>query len=289
MKIESSELILNADGSIYHLNLLPEHIAQTVITVGDPNRVEKVARHFDEVEFKLSKREFFTQTGTYKGKRMTVISTGIGPDNIDIVVNELDALVNIDLKTREVKKDLTSLDIVRIGTSGSIQEDIPLDAFVMSELAIGFDGVLQYYQGDKYMHPDFSRAFVEHMDWYNKMSEPYIVEGSKSLAAKLNSDKVHAGFTGTNIGFYGPQGRKLRLDLRDANMNDKLSSFSYKGKRITNLEMETATIFGLSKLLGHRALAMNAIVANRATGQFSKDPGKTVDDLIVYCLDKLAE
>lgn len=289
MKIESSELILNADGSIYHLNLLPEHIAQTVITVGDPNRVEKVARHFDEVEFKLSKREFFTQTGTYKGKRMTVISTGIGPDNIDIVVNELDALVNIDLKTREVKKDLTSLDIVRIGTSGSIQEDIPLDAFVMSELAIGFDGVLQYYQGDKYMHPDFSRAFVEHMDWYNKMSEPYIVEGSKSLAAKLNSDNVHAGFTGTNIGFYGPQGRKLRLDLRDANMNDKLSSFSYKGKRITNLEMETATIFGLSKLLGHRALAMNAIVANRATGQFSKDPGKTVDDLIVYCLDKLAE
>lgn len=289
MKIESSELILNADGSIYHLNLLPEHIAQTVITVGDPNRVEKVARHFDEVEFKISKREFFTQTGTYKGKRMTVISTGIGPDNIDIVVNELDALVNIDLKTREVKKELTSLDIIRIGTSGSIQKDIPLDAFVMSELAIGFDGVLQYYQGDKYMHPDFSKAFVEHMDWYDKMSEPYIVEGSKSFAAKLNSEKVHAGFTGTNIGFYGPQGRKLRLDLRDANMNDKLSSFSYKGKRITNLEMETATIFGLSKLLGHRALAMNAIVANRATGQFSKDPGKTVDDLIVYCLDKLAE
>ncbi len=289
MSIQSSELILNPDGSIYHLNLKPEHVADTVITVGDPNRVEKITRHFDEVEFTIKKREFHTQTGTYKGKRITVISSGIGPDNIDIVLNELDALVNIDFEKREIKKELRSLDIIRIGTTGSIQESNALDSFILSELAIGFDGVMHFYDSESVQLPDFAEAFEKHLNWFPKKASPYVVSCDADLADILDSDQVDRGFTATNIGFYGPQGRVLRLPLQDKNMNSKLASFSYQDKKITNLEMETSTIYGMSKMLGHRAVSMNAVVANRATMEFSADPGKTVANLIEYCLEKLVE
>ncbi|MGA9588538.1 MAG: nucleoside phosphorylase [Salegentibacter sp.] len=289
MSIQSSELILNPDGSIYHLNLKPEHVADTVITVGDPNRVEKITRHFDEVEFSIKKREFHTQTGTYKGKRITVISSGIGPDNIDIVLNELDALVNIDFEKREIKKELRSLDIIRIGTTGSIQESNALDSFILSELAIGFDGVMHFYDSESVQLPDFAEAFEKHLDWFPKKASPYVVSCDADLADILDSDQVDRGFTATNIGFYGPQGRVLRLALQDKNMNSKLASFSHQDKKITNLEMETSTIYAMSKMLGHRAVSMNAVVANRATMEFSADPGKTVANLIEYCLEKLVE
>lgn len=289
MPIKESELILNPDGSVYHLNIRPEHIAHTIITVGDPDRVDNVTKHFDSIELKVKKREFHTQTGTYKGKRLTVISTGIGTDNIDIVFNELDALVNIDLETREIKKELTSLNIVRIGTSGSLQEDIPVDSFLISEYAAGFDSLLHFYNSEDIQYKDMSNALMEHCNWFKEKSSPYVVKCDESLLNKLSSERTHAGFTATNVGFYGPQGRVLRLSLQDADLNDNLASFDYKGKAITNMEMETAGMYGLSKLLGHRALSMNAIIANRAVGEFTKDPGAVVEDLILYTLDKLVE
>lgn len=289
MKIKASELILNKNGSIYHLNLLPEQIAETIITVGDPNRVERVSRHFEKIEHKIEKREFHTQTGYYKGKRLSIVSTGIGPDNIDIVFNELDALANIDFKTRSPKEGLTKLNIIRIGTSGSIQSEIPVDSFLISENSIGFDGVLHFYKSENIQDHDYARAFMEHLNWFEKKASPYVVPGDQELVAKLSSPGVFKGTTATNIGFYGPQGRVLRLALQDDSMNDKIASFSYKDSKITNMEMETSTMYGLAKLLGHRSLSMNAIIANRANGTFSKDPKKVVDELIVYTLDKLVE
>lgn len=289
MPIEASEFIQNSDGSVYHLNLLPKHLAKTVILVGDPNRVERITRHFDKVEFKLKKREFYTQTGYYKGKRISVISTGIGPDNIDIVLNELDALVNIDFETRELKKEITSLDILRIGTSGSIQKEVPVDSFLISESAIGFDGLLHFYESEHIQNSEFADAFSQHLDWFKKKAAPYVVDGSEKLISRMASSRLHKGVTATNIGFYGPQGRILRLALQDDKMNDKLASFSFNNKKITNLEMETSAIYGLSKLLGHNAISMNAIIANRAAGTFSKDPKNTVDELIQYSLEQLAK
>ncbi|WP_339653216.1 nucleoside phosphorylase [uncultured Salegentibacter sp.] len=289
MPIEASEFIQNSDGSVYHLNLLPKHLAKTVILVGDPNRVERITRHFDKVEFKLKKREFYTQTGYYKGKRISVISTGIGPDNIDIVLNELDALVNIDFETRELKKEITSLDIIRIGTSGSIQKEVPVDSFLISESAIGFDGLLHFYESEHIQNSEFADAFSQHLDWFKKKAAPYVVDGSEKLISRMAYSRLHKGVTATNIGFYGPQGRILRLALQDDKMNDKLASFSFNNKKITNLEMETSAIYGLSKLLGHNAISMNAIIANRAAGTFSKDPKNTVDELIQYSLEQLAK
>lgn len=289
MPIKASEFIQNPNGSVYHLNLLPEHLANTVITVGDPDRVERITRHFDKVEFKVRKREFHTQTGYYKGKRISVISSGIGPDNIDIVINELDALVNIDFKTQELKKETTSLDIIRIGTSGSIQEEIPVDSFLISESAIGFDGLLHFYDSEHIQNKDFAEAFIKHLDWFKQKAAPYVVDASENLIKVMEGTSVHKGVTGTNIGFYGPQGRILRLALQDDKMNDKMASFSFNNKKLTNLEMETSAIYGLSKLLGHNALSMNAIIANRAAGTFSKDPKKVVDDLIKYSLEQLVK
>ncbi|WP_029036081.1 nucleoside phosphorylase [Salinimicrobium xinjiangense] len=285
--LAASELILNKDGSIYHLNLLPEHIADTIILVGDQNRVAKITRYFDEVEVVVKKREFHTQTGTYKGKRISVISTGIGTDNIDIVLNELDALVNIDFNTREIKEKHTQLDIIRIGTSGSIQEDIPVDSIVISHLAVGFDSLLHFYQSDEVQLQDFNRAIEEHLDIYPRNSKPYVVAADEQLVEQFTSSEIFEGFTGSNVGFYAPQGRVLRLPLRDDNMKEKLSDFSFKGKKITNLEMETSAIFGLGKLLGHRTLSVNAIIANRATGNFTKDGAEAIDKTIRYTLDKL--
>lgn len=287
MQLSASELILNADNSIYHLNLLPEDLAETIIVVGDQNRVPLVSKYFDTLELEKGKREFITHTGTLNGTRISVVSTGIGTDNIDIVMNELDALVNIDFETRTIKENKTSLDIVRIGTSGGIQPDIETDSFLLSEYAIGFDNVLHFYESEHIQHPEMQLAFIDHAAWSVFKSIPYVVESDLQLTEKLRSDSVILGFTGTNVGFYGPQGRRLRLLLEDNDLNSKLSSFEYNGMRITNLEMETSAIFGLAKLMGHRAASMNCVLANRSTGQFSKDPVKTIDSLIKYTLEKL--
>ncbi|TXD51718.1 nucleoside phosphorylase [Polaribacter sp. IC063] len=289
MSIKQSELILNPDGSIYHLNIKPEHIATTIIFVGDQDRVDKITQYFDSVEFTTQKREFKTSTGIYKGKRLSVISTGIGPDNIDIVLNELDALVNINLKTREVKEKHTKLNIVRIGTSGSLQKDIPVDSFLLSSHALDLNGMLHSYQVDEISHPEIENAFVKHTNWSAKKSYPLVISNSKELATKITSEKVIQGITATAGGFYGPQGRILRLNLQDADLNTKIDSFNFNGTRITNLEMETSAIYGLSKLLGHNAVSMNAIIANRANGTFSENPNKIVADLIAYTLKKLVE
>ena len=287
MPIGPSELILNADNSIYHLSLRPEDIADTVILVGDQNRVEKVSRYFDKIEVQKQRREFITHTGYLNNKRISAVSTGIGTDNIDIVLNEIDALFNIDFESRTIKKDLTQIDFVRIGTSGAIQPDIPLDSFILSEYAIGFDNVLHFYNSEEIQFPDFQIAFIEHMDWSVFKSIPYVVSSDLVLAEQLFSQYVIRGFTGSNVGFYGPQGRELRLPLEDEKLNEKLSSFEFKEKRITNLEMETSAIYGLSALLGHRAVSMNSVLANRSTGEFSKKPAETIDRLIQYTLEKL--
>lgn len=285
--IQSSELILNPDGSVYHLNLLPEHIAHDIIFVGDQNRVEKITQFFDSIEFSTQKREFKTQTGIFKGKRITVMSTGIGPDNIDIVMNELDALVNIDLKTRTPKENLTSLNIIRIGTSGSLQADIPVDSFVMSKFGLGLDNMLRSYLIDEITNSDMEEAFIQHTNWDLRKGRPYAISCSEKLEKRLESDQIFKGITTTTGGFYGPQGRVLRLNIQDENLNSKMDNFSFKENKITNLEMETTAIYGLGKLLGHECLSLNAIIANRASGTFSKDPYKAVDELIAYALRKL--
>lgn len=287
--IQSSELILNPDGSVYHLNLKPEHIAHDIIFVGDQNRVEKITQFFDSIEFSTQKREFKTQTGIYKGKRLTVMSTGIGPDNIDIVINELDALVNIDLKTRQPKEELTSLNIIRIGTSGSLQKDIPVDSFVMAKYGLGLDNMLRSYLIDEISSYAIEEAFINHTKWDIRKGKPYVIKCSEKLEQLIESDKIFKGITATAGGFYGPQGRILRLEIQDPELNGKMDNFNFDGTRITNLEMETAAIYGLSILLGHNALSLNAIIANRASGTFSEDPYKAVDELIAYTLNKLVE
>ena len=287
--IASSELILNPDGSVYHLNLKPEHIATDILFVGDQNRVEKITKHFSSIEFSLQKREFKTQTGIYKGKRITVISTGIGPDNIDIVMNELDALVNIDLKAKTIKEKLTSLNIIRIGTSGSLQSNIPCDSIVLSQYGLGLDNMLRSYCIDEISEKDIEDAFIKQTNWDLKKGRPYVIRGSEILEKKFQSTTIYKGFTGTAGGFYGPQGRVLRMPIQDQELNSKMDQFEYKGIKMTNLEMETGAIYGLGKLLGHQCLSLNAIIANRATGTFSEDPYKAVDALIEYALDKLAE
>ena len=288
--IKESELILNPDGSIYHLNLRPEQVADTIILVGDPNRVPRVSAYFDTIEFSTQKREFCTHTGTYKGKRLTALSTGIGPDNIDIVINELDALFNIDLHTRKPKEQLPSLNIVRFGTSGSLQADIPVDSFVLSSHGLGMDNMLHAYKDAPNVREiAMEEAFMAHTQWNTDKGRPYIVGCGETLKQRLLTDKVFEGITGTAPGFYGPQGRMLRLPVQDPTLNDKLHSFNYKGYRMTNLEMETSAIYGLSKLLGHQAVSLNAIIANRAAGTFTKDTKKVVENLIVYGLEQLAK
>jgi uridine phosphorylase len=285
--IKSSELILNPDGSVYHLNLKPENIAHDIIFVGDQERVSKITQHFDSIEFSTQKREFKTETGIYKGKRLTVQSTGIGPDNIDIVFNELDALVNVDLNTREIKENHTALNIVRIGTSGSLQADIPVDSWVMSKYAIGLDNMLRSYLIEAHSVAELEDAFIAQTNWDLRKGRPTVVPCAEALENKIYSDKFHKGFTGTAGGFYGPQGRVVRLNIQDPQLNSKMDAFNYNGTRMTNLEMETSAIYGLGKLLGHNCLSLNAIIANRAVGEFSSNPEKTVNELIAYTLDKL--
>ncbi|WP_415374655.1 nucleoside phosphorylase [Patiriisocius sp. Uisw_017] len=282
-------MILNDDGSIYHLKLLPSDISHTIVTVGDPDRVSGVSKHFDSIEVSKQRREFKTETGKYKGKRITVISTGIGTDNIDIVFNELDALVNIDLKNKTIKEQFTSLTFIRIGTSGAIQADIAMDSFLVTETAIGFDNLLHFYGNTNFLDTAFSKALVAQTSWNKNKSIPYVVKGDSNLLGMFLKEDFIKGTTATNVGFYGPQGRKLRLGLEDGELNNKLERFNYQGTSITNLEMETSGIYGMAALLGHKAISLNAIIANRALGTFSDRPKKTVDSLIKKTLDILVK
>jgi len=288
MQLRPAELVINEDGSIYHLNLLPEDIATTVITVGDPDRVSQVSRFFDTIEVRKGKREFHTHTGHLNGKRISVISTGIGTDNIDIVLNELDALVNIDFETRTLKKEHTSLNIVRIGTSGAIQPDIPIDSFLISKYAIGFDGLLHFYEHGSINYPKIEDAFIAHTSWNANKARPYVLSYSEKLGKLFTDNRIRLGFTATNTGFYGPQQRQLRIKPSQMELMEKLSTFSYNNIQLTNLEMETSGIYALSQLLGHEAVSLNCILANRSTGEFSVTPTESVDRLIEFCLKRLA-
>lgn len=287
--IKSSELITNDDGSIFHLHLLPEDLADTVILVGDPGRVETISAYFDTIELKKSNREFYTVTGRYNNRRLSVISTGIGPDNIDIVINELDALVNIDLKTKEIKPDKHSLNIVRIGTSGSVQADIPVDSFVISEKSIGCDGVIRFYGDNQSVcDRDFEEAFIRHCQWAADAARPYVVNASASLVERLHTaGQTIKGVTLTAVGFYGPQGRILRLPLAMPGINDRITAFRYQNYKVTNYEMESAAITGLCNLLGHHAATICLIIANRMTGDASADYHGYMKKLIEYTLTQL--
>lgn len=287
-QIASSELIVNSDGSIYHLHLLPEHIADNIILVGDPGRVAMVSQHFSSIEIEIQNREFFTHTGYYKGKRLTVLSTGIGTDNIDIVVNELDALVNIDLKNRVPKDEHKALNLVRLGTSGGLQKEIPVGSFLLTETSIGFDGLLNFYANrDKVCNTDFEADFKQKIGWNHKLTSPYIVDGAKSLL-DLFDDSFVKGITISAPGFYGPQGRVLRLPIADADINDKITDYSFNGKKITNYEMEASAIYGLGAMLGHNAATVCVIIANRKAKTFLDDYKPKVGELIIKTLDLLS-
>ena len=286
-KILESELILHPDGSIYHLNIKPEHLADTVILVGDPQRVEIISAYFDKIEFKGQNREICTHTGYLNNKRLTVMSTGMGTDNIDIVLNELDALVNIDLNSRTIKPQHISLNIIRLGTSGAIQPDIPLNAFVLSEYGLGLDGLLGFYGSkDNVIDMELSNAFIEYSKFSPDLPKPYIVKASEKLISEIGDKLIH-GITATAPGFYGPQGRVLRLSLSDPEMIKKLQDFKYRGNRIVNFEMETSALYGLGKLLGHNTLTVCVAIANREKHDYNKDYKKAIKKLIELLLEKL--
>ncbi|MBL0334134.1 MAG: nucleoside phosphorylase [Chitinophagaceae bacterium] len=279
-RIAESELIINPRGAVYHLDLRPEEIGGTVITVGDPDRVKEVSKHFDDIEVKRQHREFISHTGRIGKKRITVLSSGIGPDNIDIVINELDALVNIDFETRTIKPNLRSINIIRIGTSGSLQEDIPVDSFVASTHGLGIDNLLNFYRLEQNEEEkQLLHSFNTHTQIHSQIGNPYITSGAASLLKHFGND-FHHGITVTCPGFYGPQGRILRLGIRNPNLINRLTDFRFGQHRITNFEMETSAIYGLGKLLGHHCLAINAIVANRVKKEFSKDGQAAVENLI---------
>ena len=285
-QIQQSELILNPDGSIYHLNLLPEDISDLIILVGDQDRVPAVSHFFDTIEVKKQNREFRTHTGTYKKRRISVVSTGIGTDNIDIIINELDALVNINLKTREVKSEHKTLNFIRIGTSGALQPDIPVNTPVAAAIGCGFDGLLNFYADrNKVSSLTLENAFLEHMKWNRLLATPYFVEASDYLLDKVAFDMVQ-GITISAPGFYGPQGRVLRLPIADSNINDKIASFACDSNKITNYEMECSAIYGLSKLLNHNALTICNIIANRQRGEYSSDYKQHIVKLIKTVLDR---
>jgi uridine phosphorylase len=287
--IPESELIINSRGAVYHLDLRPEEVAGTVITVGDPDRVAEISKHFDSVEVKRQHREFISHTGYVGKKRITVLSSGIGPDNIDIVVNELDALVNIDFETREIKKKINSINIIRIGTSGSLQADVPVDSFVAATHGLGVDNLLNFYRHEQNeQEKELLQSFITHTQIHGQIGNPYISGGSAALI-KHFVDGFHQGITVTCPGFYGPQGRILRLGIRNPDFVNRLTDFRFGQHRITNFEMETSAIYGLGKLLGHNCLALNAIVANRVKKQFSKDGKAAVENLIKKFLGIFAD
>ncbi len=279
-RIAESELIINNRGAIYHLDCRPEEVATTIITVGDPDRVAEVSKHFDTITYKNQHREFITHTGTIGNKKISCTSTGIGTDNIDIVLNELDALVNIDFETREIKEKLTPLQIIRIGTSGSLQKDVPVDSFVASTHGLGIDNLLNFYrQENNEEEKQLVQSFVTQTQLHQQFSYPYIGGASASLLKNFVQG-FYQGITVTCPGFYGPQGRVLRLGLANPPLIDNLTTFTFGHHRITNFEMETAAIYGLGKLLGHHCLSLSAIVANRITKEFSKDGAAAVENLI---------
>jgi len=287
-RIAESELIINERGAIYHLDTRPEELATTIITVGDPDRVGAVSKYFDKIECKNQHREFITHTGWLAGKRLSVVSTGIGTDNIDIVLNELDALVNIDFATRIIKPELTTLNIIRIGTSGSLQKDIPVDSYVASTHGLGIDNLLNFYRSAHNAEDQqLLQAFITQTQLNNGFAQPYI-SGAGSTLLRHFVDGFHQGITVTCPGFYGPQGRVLRLGLSNPQLVDNLTGFSFGHHRISNFEMETAGIYGLGKLLGHQCLSLSAIVANRVEKQFSADAGKTMNHLITTVLERVS-
>jgi uridine phosphorylase len=284
---KDSELIVQGDGSIYHLNLKPHQIAQHIILVGDPGRVAHVSGHFSRIEHKVQNREFHTHTGYYRDVRISVVSTGIGTDNIDIVVNELDALVNIDLEKRTDKDIHTPLNLIRLGTSGALQPDVHVDTFVASAYGLGFDGLMNYYGFDhSLLEEAMSEAYIRHTGWNERLPYPYIVAASGELINTLAYDMLQ-GITATANGFYGPQGRELRIPLAFPELNERIESFNHQGKRITNFEMETSGLYGLGKLLGHQTLTICAIIANRVLKTYSADYQKTIDSLIELTLQRI--
>ncbi len=287
--IAESELILNSDGSVYHLQLRENEIADTIITVGDPDRVKEVSKHFDKIEVRKKNREFVSHTGYSGKKRITVISTGIGPDNIDIVLTELDALANVDFKTRLIKKEKKVLKIIRIGTSGSLQSDIPVDSFLASWYGLSLDNLLHFYQ-PKLSNNEINLAneFSKKVLTKDSKIHPLVISASKDLMQVFASDNVNTGITVTCPGFYGPQGRIVRNKLAYPNLIDNLNTFQFKNLRITNFEMETSAIYGMARMMGHQAISLNAIVANRVLKQFSKNGHKAVQKLIKLALEKIS-
>ncbi|MBW8333872.1 MAG: nucleoside phosphorylase [Prolixibacteraceae bacterium] len=286
--IKSSELIINADGSIFHLHLTPEQIADNIILVGDPGRVELIGKSLTDIEFQAHNREFVSTTGKFNNQRVTVVSTGIGTDNIDIVVNELDALANIDLKTREIKPLFRKLNFVRIGTSGGLQDYLPVNSFVVSQKAIGFDGLLNFYANrDSVSNLPFEEAFKQHTGWGIQLTSPYVVNCSETLFSKVHQADTISGVTISAPGFYGPQGRVLRLPLADSLLNEKIVSFEFEKQKITNFEMECSAIYGLSKLLGHEALTICLIIANRLKKEANADYHGSMETLIQTVLERL--
>jgi len=286
--IEPSELIINPDGTIFHLHMKPEQLADHVILVGDPGRVKMIAGFFDQIESETENREFVSTTGMYGSKRITVLSTGIGTDNIDIVINELDALVNIDLHTRQIKNKRKSLSIIRIGTSGGLQGDIPVNAFLASKKAIGFDGLLNFYERrEEVSDIAFEESFKSFVQWNKLLPSPYVVESDPDLYNKIVDSDFTPGVTISAPGFYGPQGRELRLKIVDPHINDKIEAFRFGNQRITNYEMECSAIYGLSKLLGHKALTVCIIIANRVSKRANEDYKPVMVKLVQKVLDRI--
>jgi uridine phosphorylase len=287
--IAESELIINNRGAVYHLNCRPEEIATTIITVGDPDRVAEVSKYFDSIEYKNQHREFVTHTGIMGGKKISVVSTGIGPDNIDIVLNELDALVNIDFETRLIKTNLTQLSIIRLGTSGSLQANIPVDSFVATTYGLGIDNLLNFYRHENNEEElQIIQAFLTQTQLQNTFSLPYISTAGASLLKHFTTG-FHQGITVTCPGFYGPQGRVLRMGLSNPDLINRLTTFTFGNHRITNFEMETSAIYGMGRILGHQCLSLSAIVANRVSKEFSKDGGAAVENLITTALKIIVE
>ena len=286
--IESSELIINDDGSIFHLHLKPEQLADNIILVGDPGRVELIGKLLSDIEFQVQNREFVSLTGKFNQQRVTIVSTGIGTDNIDIVVNELDALANINLTTREINPVHRKLNLVRIGTSGGLQDYLPVNAFVISRKAIGFDGLLNFYaRRNSVSDLPFEEAFKLHTSWGKQLTSPYVVDCSEKLFSKIHQEDTIEGVTISTPGFYGPQGRVLRLPLADPKLNEKIESFSFEGQKITNFEMECSAIYGLSKLLGHEALTICLIIANRIVKEANPNYQESMETLIRLVLKRL--
>lgn len=286
--IKSSELILNPDGSIFHLHLKPEQIADNIILVGDPGRVDLIRKLLTDIEFRVQNREFVSITGRYNNQRITIVSTGIGTDNIDIVVNELDALANINISTREINPVHRELNLVRIGTSGGLQDFLGVNSFVISQKAIGFDGLLNFYANRNTVSDlPLEEAFKQHTNWGKQLTSPYVVDCSEKLLLKVHQEDTILGVTISAPGFYGPQGRVLRLPLADADLNEKIESFSFEGHKITNFEMECSAIYGLSKLLGHEALTICLIIANRIKKEANSNYHQSMETLIKLVLDRL--